>query len=87
MKDADDGLCSDPHVQAWLSVAMDVLGEDLESRIRPSPLLYGSDCSGLDAPQWALSLLLKQVWVWAVIWHLVQRHYSIIQLQRSVIGM
>ena len=42
----------------WLQAIWDVLGGKLADHL-PDQLSYGSDCSGVDAPMWALSALLS----------------------------
>ena len=45
----------------WLQAVRDVLGRKFDERRLPDELLYGSDCSGVDAPLWSLSLLLSDI--------------------------
>ena len=37
----------------------DVLGDQLNMNHFPSQIAYGSDCSGVDAPMWALKMLMR----------------------------
>lgn len=44
----------------WLQAIWDVVGGKLADHL-PDQLAYGSDCSGVDAPMWALSALLSDI--------------------------
>lgn len=40
---------------------MEVLEEQFQKKKLPAEITYGSDCSGVDAPMWALTTLLSEL--------------------------
>ena len=52
----------------WVSLVMDVLGDHLrDNLVDGGTLTYGSDCSGIDSPLWALSQLVEGLQVWSAV--------------------
>ena len=40
---------------------LEVLGDELSQRKLPESIHYGSDCSGVDAPMWALHRIITDI--------------------------
>lgn len=45
----------------WLQAIKEVIGVHFRERQFPSQITYGSDCSGIDAPMWAMSQLVSEI--------------------------
>lgn len=59
-------LVTEVEMPEWVSVVMDILGPHLrDSHWGDGAITYGSDCSGIDSPRWALSQLVEALQVWS----------------------
>ena len=48
--------------ESWVDNVMSVMSQHLGANITaPSTIMYGSDCSGIDAPYWALEKLVGKL--------------------------
>lgn len=62
--DSADDQAMDVEMPEWVSVVMDILGPHLrDSHWGDGAITYGSDCSGIDSPRWALSQLVEALQV------------------------